>query len=205
MDNQVIINQNSEARENIIAGIVGAFLFSLAGAAIYFLLHLIGYIASISGLVGVVCAVKGYALFAKKESKKGVIIATVIALLVIVLAWYFCLAYDVYNAYKGFYEAGETDFYFTFAESVRVAPVLLEEPEIATAYYGDLALGLLFCLIGCGSYVFNKLKNANKATTIQHTADPVIEMQAANEQPQAEDTAAQTENTEETEETHIEH
>ena len=199
MDNQVINNQISKSRENIIAGIVGAFLFSLAGAAIYFLLHLIGYIASISGLVGVVCAVKGYALFAKKESKKGVVIATVIALLVIVLAWYFCLSYDVYEAYKGFYEAGETDFYFTFTESVRVAPVLLEEPEIASAYYGDLALGLLFCLIGCGSYVFNKLKNASKATTAPATAEPVVDMQAANEQPQTENTAAQTE------ETHVEH
>ena len=156
-----------DLRENVVAGIVGAFLFSLAGAAIYFVLHLIGYIASISGLVGAVCAVKGYTVFSKKESKKGIVIATVVSLLVIVIAWYFCLAYDVYDAYKIGFETGETDFYFTFIESLRVAPLFLEEPEISKAYFGDLALGLFFCLIGCGSYVVNKLKNTNKKNVTQ--------------------------------------
>lgn len=173
----VIVDKNPEFKENVIAGIVGAFLFSLAGAAIYFLLHLIGYIASISGLVGVVCAVKGYTIFAKKESKKGIVIATVISLLVIVLAWYFCLAYDVYDAYKAFYESGETDFYFTFTEAVRVAPTFLEEPEISDAYFTDLGLSLFFCLIGCGSYVINKLKNANKNT--RNTVAPQAEAVSA--------------------------
>lgn len=167
-----------EPKENVLAGIVGAFLFSLAGAAVYFVLHLIGYIASISGLVGAVCAVKGYAVFSKKESKKGIIIASLISLLVMVIAWYFCLAYDVYDAYKSGFQTGEIDFYFTFTESLRVAPVFLEEPEISRAYFGDLALGLLFCVLGCGSYVVNKLKNKNRkndpqpqATTAEQTGE----------------------------------
>ena len=76
--NNYIDNQNTEVSENVLAGIVGAFLFSLVGAAVYFILNLFGYIASISGLIGAVCAVKGYAVFAKKESKKGIIIAAII-------------------------------------------------------------------------------------------------------------------------------
>ena len=149
-------------KENVMAGIVGAFLFSLVGAAVYFLLHLIGYVASISGLIGAVCAVKGYTVFSKKESKKGIVIAALVSVLVMVIAWYFCLAYDVYDAYKVAFEAGETDFYFTFIESLRLAPVFLEDPEISRVYFGNLALGLLFCLVGCGSYVINKLKNKGK-------------------------------------------
>ena len=47
------------ASENVIAGIVGAFLFSLVGGALWFVLGMIGIIASISGLVGAVCAMKG--------------------------------------------------------------------------------------------------------------------------------------------------
>lgn len=131
---KVVMDQSSDVKENVIAGIVGAFLFSLAGAAVYVLLNMVGYIASISGLVGAVCAVKGYSVFSKKESKKGIVIAAIISVLVIVLAWYFCMAYDLYDAYKSFYEVGETDFYYTFGEAVQVAPLFLTEPEIARAY-----------------------------------------------------------------------
>ena len=161
MDN-FVDDKSQEVRENVLAGIAGAFLFSLVGVVVYFLLHLIGYVASISGLIGAACAVKGYAVFSKKESKKGIVISAIIAVLVMVIAWYLCLAYDVYDAYKIGFEAGEIDFSLTFIESVRVVPVFLEDPEIARTYYGNLALGLLFCLLGSGSYVINKIKSANK-------------------------------------------
>lgn len=156
-------NKNTERSENMIAGIAGAFLFSLAGGVVYFLLYLFGYLASISGLVGVVCAVKGYEIFSSKLSKKGIVIATVIAFAVIISASYLGLAYDIYDAYKSGFELGETDFSLSFPESVRAVPFFLEEPEIRNAYTGDLLMGLFFCLIGCGSYVRNKLKNTTAA------------------------------------------
>ena len=55
---------------------------------------------------------------------------------------------------------GEVDFTLTFFESVQAAPVFLADSEIGLAYLGDLGLGLLFCVIGGGSYVANKIKNA---------------------------------------------
>ena len=169
-------NEESQIKENVVAGIVGAFLFSLAGAVVYFLLYLVGYVASISGLVGAVCAVKGYALFSKKESKKGIVISAIIAVLVMVLAWYFCLAYDIYDAYKLAFEAGEIDFSLTLVESIRYAPIFLEDPEIASASYGNLALGLLFCLLGSGSYVFNKIKSGKNSKKGQQEAiDPTAQ------------------------------
>ena len=81
-------NENTDVRENVVAGIVGAFLFSLAGGILWFVIYLFGFIAGISGLVGAVCAIKGYSIFAKKESMKGIIISVIISLLVIVAAWY---------------------------------------------------------------------------------------------------------------------
>ena len=208
---KVVMDQSSEVKENVIAGIVGAFLFSLAGAAVYVLLNMVGYIASISGLVGAVCAVKGYSVFSKKESKKGIVIAAIISVLVIVLAWYFCMAYDLYDAYKSFYEAGETDFYYTFGEAVQVAPLFLTEPEIARAYLGDLALSLLFCLLGCGSYVFNKLRNANGKNGGQirvEVAEPAPEQteQASEDVQDAQTEESTAERSEETvEESHVDH
>lgn len=155
------IEQN-EIKENVLAGLVGAFLFALVGGALWFAFYLFGFIAGISGLIGAICAIKGYSIFAKKESTRGIILSVVMALLVIVLAWYLCLGYDIYNAYQDWYNAGEVDFTLTFFESVQAAPIFLSDSEIGPAYFGDLALGLLFCIVAGGSYVANKIKNAKR-------------------------------------------
>ena len=152
-----------DTRENVVAGIVGAFLFGLAGGVLWFVIYLLGIIAGISGLVGAICAIKGYSVFAKKESVKGIIISVVIALLIIVLAWYLCLSYDLCVELQNLYDAGEIDYTLNFFESARVAHLFLEDPEIGPAYFGDLGMGLLFCVIGGGSYVINKIKGAKQA------------------------------------------
>ena len=129
-------------QEKVLAGIVGAFLFSLAG--------------------GVICAIKGYAVFGKRESLLGIIISTVIAFLVIVIAWYICLSYDVYLVYQDWYANGEVEFSLTFFESVANAHLFLSEPEIAIAYLKDLGIGLVFCVIGAFGYVkaaISRVKN----------------------------------------------
>ena len=41
-------------------------MFALAGGIVYFLLYQLGYLASLSGLIAIVCALKGYKLFAVK-------------------------------------------------------------------------------------------------------------------------------------------
>ena len=169
MNNQLNLNEQQNIHENVLAGIVGAFLFSLAGGALWFLLYMVGFIAAISGLVGAICAIKGYSVFAKKESVKGIVISVIISLIVMVIAWYFCLAYDIYTVHMEWFEAGEIDFTYTFFESVRVAPIFLEDPTIRGAYVKDLVLGLAFCIIGGGSYVVNKIKNA-KAVKAAPTA-----------------------------------
>lgn len=177
-------NKTLEQNENIIAGVAGAFLFSLSGAAIYFGLYLLGYIAGLSGLVGAVCAIKGYSLFAKKESIKGIIIASVISLLVIVLAWYFCISYEIYDAYQSSLANGEIDFTVSFMESVRLTPEFLKDPEVGPSCYKDLGLSLFFCVIGSGGYIFNKIKNAKT----QATSTPIA---PASEDNASEDSAAE--------------
>jgi hypothetical protein len=71
MNNNLEQNVQTEIKENVLAGIVGAFLFSLVGGALWFILYMVGFIAGISGLVGVVCAVKGYSFFSKKKALRG--------------------------------------------------------------------------------------------------------------------------------------
>ena len=73
MNEEKMLEQREEVEENVLFGIIGAFLFSLVGGVLYYVLYQIGYLAAISGIVGVVCALKGYAFFAKKESKRGIV------------------------------------------------------------------------------------------------------------------------------------
>ncbi len=179
--NDLTRNENTNLSENVIAGVVGAFLFSLAGGALWFVLYLLGFIAGISGLIGAVCAIKGYSVFAKKESVKGIIISVVIALLVVVAAWYLCIGYDIYTVYQEWYELGEVDFTLDYFESVRAIPLFFEDPEISGAYIKDLLFGIVFCVVGGGSYVVNKIKavkaggSVNKDNTLTQSPDNDIE------------------------------
>ena len=149
-----------EKKENVVAGIVGAFLFSLAGAVVWVLLDLVGFYAAISGLVGVVCAIQGYKIFAGVLSKKGVIIASVIALLVLVLAWYGCFVKDLHDAYKGWYENGDVDYMPTYFQCFGIGYNFFSEPEIAKSYFLSLGMGLVFAVIGGLRYIINAFKSA---------------------------------------------
>ena len=203
MDNNFNINTDVKTKEeNVLAGTVGAFLFSLAGGALWFGMYMLGFLAGISGLIGVVCAIKGYSVFAKKESTKGIIISTLMAFAVLVVAWYFCCAYDIYTVHIEWYEMGEIDFKVTFAEAVSAVPFYLTDKEVGPAYIGDLAIGLLLGLVGAGSYVVSKFKNnKNKnhpaPTVAAESAQPTEEPASAEPTPAAPEavTAEAAENT----------
>ena len=147
-----------QTEENVLAGAVGAFLFALVGGVLWFALYMCGFLAGISGIIGVVCAIKGYSVFGKNESKKGIVISVLMTIIVLALSWYLCLGYDIYDAYNMWYENGEIDYTLSFFESVRVAPEFLADPEIGPAYFGDLAIGLLLSVVGVGSYLVKKSK-----------------------------------------------
>ena len=149
-----LMNTNNKApvtlepkQENVLAGAVGAFLFSLAGGLAWFGLYQIGFLAGISGILGIICALKGYAIFAKKESIKGVVISVIMTVIVLIIAWYLCVALDVCEAYKMWYEQGEVDFTLTYGESVAVAYLFLFD-SATWGYWLDLLIGLAFCAFG---------------------------------------------------------
>lgn len=168
------LNNPAEIVENRIAGTVGAFLFALAGGIIYFLIWQIGYLAAVSGIVAVVCAFKGYTIFAKKESIYGVVISAVASLIVIALAWYLCLSFDVYNAYREWYDEGLVYDKVSFSEAVRNAYLFLEEPEIATEYFKSLIIGILLCIVGCAAHIRNYVRGIKAAKEAQ--ASPNTEL-----------------------------
>lgn len=153
---------DSMTEENRIAGTLGAFLFALVGGLVYFALWQIGFVAAISGAIAVICAMKGYKLFAKKESLYGVVTSIVLAVLVIAIAWYFCLAFDVYEAYKGWYADGEIDAPVSFLEALFGAYLFLQDPDIAVSYVSNLVIGVALCAVGCISPVRSAIWRGRK-------------------------------------------
>ena len=97
-------------------------LFSLIGGALWFILYQVNFFSSLSGVVAVVCANMGYMLFARGESKKGLVISVIAAIISIVTAWYLCLSLDCYHAFQEWYADGEINYTITYAQAVRKAP-----------------------------------------------------------------------------------
>ena len=56
-----------EPKENILLGVLGAILFSLAGVIVYALLDQLNFIASIRAVVGAYAAAFGDGLFTKRK------------------------------------------------------------------------------------------------------------------------------------------
>ncbi|MBQ7492268.1 MAG: hypothetical protein IJT76_06740 [Clostridia bacterium] len=92
--------QQESVRENVLLGTAGAFLGGLLGVAAIVLLGMLGYIASLSGIVMGACALKGYKIFGKKLSKTGVIICVVLIILLVVFAYHLQFALEVSKIWK---------------------------------------------------------------------------------------------------------
>ena len=90
---------------------------------------------------------------------KGIIIASIVAFLVLVLAWYLCLGKDIFDAYQLWYQNGEIESTLSYTESLRAAPLFLKDPEVGPAYYKDLAIGLGFALIGSIGTIIAEVKS----------------------------------------------
>lgn len=174
------MDNNVNTKENVLAGAVGAFLFSLVGGILWFVLWQLGFLAAISGLVGVICAVKGYTFFAKtkRESKACLILSVIISMLVLAIAWYACVAYDIYLAYQEWFATGEVDFTVTFFEAVNAVPYFFQDSEILLPYLGNLGMGLLFAVLGVISYLASREKKM-KAQVAAEVARAAAEAEAA--------------------------
>lgn len=138
------ITNNTQKKENVWLGVLGAFLFSLIGAVIFFILNAIGLIESISGFVTVFAAINGYIIFAKNESTKGLIISIIISALVIIVCWYLCLCITTVKQIneQASKLPANLKYKTTFAEFFpRGFEVIAKQPDILISLALSLAFG----------------------------------------------------------------
>ena len=148
-----------ERSENVSAGIVGAILFSLLGVALYFGVYQLGFIAGICGFVICVLANFGYGLFCgNKQSVSTARIITVIVVTVVMifLAEYICIAFELFMAAK---DEGEP---ISFIDALRVIPYLTGEKEFMAAVGIDLAIAYALSALGCFSTISKMIKDRKK-------------------------------------------
>ena len=143
--------EKNTKRENIVGGVVGAFLGSLLGVLCTVVVGQLGYVASISGLVMAVGALKGYELLGGSLSKKG---AAISLALVLVMTWFaHRLSWSISLAV-----ALEADVFQCF----QLIPRLLDSGALESrAYWGDLVMLYLFTLVGAVPTVLTGLRNAS--------------------------------------------
>lgn len=128
----------SKRPENVIAGLVGAFLGSLIGVVCTVIIGQLGYVSAFSGLVMAVCTIKGYEKFSGSMSRKGAAIALIVTVIMTYMgnrcdfALSVCLAWDVH--------------FFTAFQAI---DALLDAGFLnANAYWGNLLMLYLFTVIG---------------------------------------------------------
>lgn len=165
-----------EPKENILLGVLGAILFSLAGVIVYFLLDQLNFIASISAVVGAYAAVFGYGLFTKrKNSKTGIIVASVVTVIMMVLAVYLCTAYDLYSRVRA--DGGTITLSTAAGDCLKT--IFGSKGRLTYGYELDLGaflknllLSLLFTGLGIWSFVQAQIqKKKAEAATAQQPAN----------------------------------
>lgn len=149
-------DETDKGNGNILAGIVGAFLFSLIGGLLYFVIYQIGVIAGICGLAIFVLANFGYNLFAKgnKNTIVSLVVSIIMMIVMIFLAEYVSLSFEIFQTFK--------DEGITIFDAIRATPEFLAEPEIGNAVAGDLAFAYIFGFIASISNIVNIVKARKK-------------------------------------------
>ncbi len=136
-------------------GVLGAFLFALVGGVVYYVLWSLGIIAALSGIICVICAIKGYELFARRSSKAGITAAVVVAAIVMILSWYFCFCAGLRTFYQTLFDAGEIEYVPSLGACLQYG--FLDIPA-NPRHVVDLLLSLAMGGVGCWGYVTYALR-----------------------------------------------
>lgn len=155
------VDNNDNGVGNVFAGIVGALLFSIIGGILYFVVWQIGFIAGICGSVTFILANFGYRLFAGTKNKSSIVamvIAIVSTLIMIFVAEFFCISFELYWAYDG------ADI--TIFDAIRATPEVLGVDEVGNAFAEHLIMAYVFSFIATIGDIINIVKSRKRSSAV---------------------------------------
>ena len=149
---------NTRKREedtgNYLLGALGAFLGAAVGAVIWALVLLMGYVASVVGLLIGWLAEKGYNLLRGKQGKAKVLILILAIVFGVLLG---TMAADAITL-AGMISDGELPGFVMSDIPAIIAVLFAEDDSYRSATIGNILMGLLFAALG----VFALLRKAGK-------------------------------------------
>lgn len=141
---------------NVIPGIVGAFLGSLVGVAMWIVVYNLGYIAGLSGAVMVICSMMAYKKFGKCLDLKGIIICVVLCIGMIYISQRLSLSIELYKEFNDYgYDVGFFDCYKNMFD-------VLDAADNKSAFWGDLGMGYALFALASTSYIVSTIRNRSK-------------------------------------------
>ena len=139
-------------KSNFIPGLVGAFLGSLIGVALWVGIYHLGYIAGIAGAVMIVCSFAGYEKLGKGLDVKGIITCVVMSILMLYVAGRISVSLELYLELKDYIGGTFFDYYRGMFD-------LLASVDEVGSFWGDLGMGYFLFVIVSVSYVVRALKS----------------------------------------------
>ena len=149
--------RKEEDTGSYLTGALGAIAGAVVGAIVWAVVLLLGYVASVVGLLIGFLAEKGYSLLKGKQGKGKIAILIVAIILGVVLG---TLAADVIDLARAISSGELYDFTYGEIPSI-IAFLLAEDAEYRTAVLSNCGMGLLFAALG----VFGLLRKAKNEVT----------------------------------------
>lgn len=165
-----------ENKGSVLGGFVGALIGAALGAVVWVLVGMLGYIASIVGLLIAFLAGKGYDLLHGRQGKVKLFILILYVVLAVVggtLGTYGWQIHETYHELVNELPAEERAYVVSEAEFFQaIIPDLMAEDEFVGEVVKSIGIGLVFAVLGC----FGLLKGAGKKQT---AVQPAPEQAAA--------------------------
>lgn len=142
-----------------ITGFIGALVGALLGAAVWAAVGVIGYVASVVGLLIAFLSSKGYDLLGGKPGRFKVFTLILCVILAVLIGNMGTVLYEVHAVYVE-EVAKLADWQEPIAEvefMKMILPDLMANPELAAEYWENVLVGLLFAVLGCFGMVKNEL------------------------------------------------
>ena len=162
-------NQQFNARpNNILKGTIGALIGGIVGGLTVVLFYLIGFVSALSGIVAVALGAFLYTKLGGKPNKIMILIVTVVSIVCLVASVF--ITYIVASGIAVRSELGlSVSGFDAFA-------MLMEVEEFRSAFYLDLAMVIIFAVVGMGIYIYGlwrKIKTNGKQQHISATPNSV--------------------------------
>lgn len=161
---QVAVDEVNSAFEeqpnNYEQGALAAAAFSVPGILLSLLLYALGRLSSVTGLVYLYLAMKGYTWARGKMNKVGVCIIALISLAFSALGTYVGFVFQLVRQFSEQEQLADS----SLGERVSYALELVEDPEVHSILVRDEIMTLFLCVVGIAYYFYLMFRSAGKAS-----------------------------------------